>query len=95
VHHLLLNGSDRVIRATTDRLYEIRQLQDYHIVYEPGFNISSIMPVDEYKDGEMNVRVKAKEVVELIQVNISQSIISIQCVGLAKTFTFGTVDCRS
>jgi hypothetical protein len=73
VHHLLLNGSDRVIRATTDRLYEIRQLQDYHVVYEPGFNIASIIPVDEYKDGEMNVRVKAKEVVDLIQVRLRPS----------------------
>jgi telomere length regulation protein len=67
LHHLLLNGSDRVVRATQDRMYELRSLQDYHIVYEPGFNLSSIMPVSEYKDGEVNVRVKAKEIVDLVQ----------------------------
>src|SRR5947209_305366 len=69
LHHLLLHGSDRVVRAAQDRLYEIRSLQDYHVVYEPGFNLDAIIPPSgtETKDGELNVRVKAKELVELVQ----------------------------
>ncbi|CAG7728913.1 unnamed protein product [Allacma fusca] len=67
LHHLLLNGSDRVIRATQDRIYELRSLTEYHVVYEPGFSINSIIPPEVTKDGEMNVRVKAKEIVELVQ----------------------------
>lgn len=71
LHHLLLHGSDRVVRAAQDRLYEIRSLQDYHVIYEPGFNLDAIIPPSgtETKDGELNVRVKAKELVELIQVH--------------------------
>ncbi|CAL8123411.1 unnamed protein product [Orchesella dallaii] len=69
LHHLLLHGSDRVVRATQDRLYEVRQLQDYHAVEDPGFTLNAIIPASgtETKDGEANVRHKAKEMVELIQ----------------------------
>lgn len=58
------------MRATQDRLYEVRQLQDYHAIEDPGFNINVIIPASgtEQKDGEQNVRVKAKELVDLIQV---------------------------
>lgn len=38
------------------------------MVYEPGFNLDSIMGAEPTKDGELNVRVKAKELVELVQV---------------------------
>lgn len=70
LHHLLLHGSDRVVRAAQDRLYEIRSLQDYHVIYEPGFNLDAIIPPSgtETKDAELNVRVKAKELVDLVQV---------------------------
>jgi len=69
LHHLLLHGSDRVVRATQDRLYEVRQLQDYHAIEDPGFTLNTIIPASgtETKDGEANVRVKAKELVDLIQ----------------------------
>lgn len=67
---MLLHGSDRVVRATQDRLYEVRQLQDYHAIEDPGFTLGAIIPASgtETKDGEANVRVKAKELVDLIQV---------------------------
>jgi len=69
LHHLLLNGSDRVVRATQDRMYELRSLTEYHVVYDPGFTLNSIIPASgvETKDGELNVRVKAKEIVDLVQ----------------------------
>ena len=63
-----MNGSDRVIRATQDRIYELRSLTEYHVIYEPGFSLNSIIPPEVTKDGEMNVRVKAKEIVDLVQV---------------------------
>jgi hypothetical protein len=68
LHHLLLHGSDRVVRAAQDRLYEIRSLQDYHVIYEPGFNLDAIIGAETTKDAELNVRVKAKELVDLVQV---------------------------
>ena len=49
-------------------MYELRSLTEYHVVYDPGFSLNSIIPPEVTKDGELNVRVKAKELVDLLQV---------------------------
>jgi len=57
-------------------MYELRSLTEYVIPYDPGFNINTIIPPSgvETKDAELNVRVKAKELCELVQVLLNCSL---------------------
>lgn len=53
--YLIHNGSERVIGATRERLYELRQLENYTFTDEYG------------RDQGINVRQKVKEILNLVQ----------------------------
>ena len=53
--YLVKNGSERVIQATRDHLYDMRALEHFAYVDEKG------------KDQGINVRQRSKELMELIQ----------------------------
>ena len=55
IEYLLRNGSERVIDNVRDHLYQLKSLQSFHHVDDKG------------KDQGLNVRHRAKEIVDLIQ----------------------------
>ncbi|KAK0396534.1 hypothetical protein QR680_001755 [Steinernema hermaphroditum] len=55
LNHLLKNGSERVVQNSRDHLYEMRSLESYKHIDEKG------------KDQGINIRHRAKLVIELIQ----------------------------
>eukprot|EP00795_Rhopilema_esculentum_P011931 gene11931-2499_t len=57
LHYLLRNGSERVVTSTRDHLYDMRQLESYQFTDENG------------KDQGLNVRHKAKELIDFVQDN--------------------------
>lgn len=55
LNYLVINGSERVVTSARERIYELRRLENYTYIDELG------------KDQGINVRHKAKVLIELIQ----------------------------
>nr|XP_019964902.1 PREDICTED: clathrin interactor 1-like isoform X3 [Paralichthys olivaceus] len=53
--YLIRNGSERVVTSAREHIYDLRSLENYHLIDENG------------KDQGINVRQKVKEMVEFIQ----------------------------
>ncbi|KAI4814621.1 hypothetical protein KUCAC02_003809 [Chaenocephalus aceratus] len=53
--YLIRNGSERVVTSAREHIYDLRSLENYHLIDESG------------KDQGINVRQKVKEMVEFVQ----------------------------